>query len=149
MWPQDRMQFWEHSTLVGPARIGGQGSTLLSIAARRMSSIAPLTASSIPTLGVPRRWLSRSRRKRKRLSNLFAGLIPDSCPAVAAGDDPAQTGVSSITTQHDQDLARLAAGHETGWRDSRSIPAPWPDDIDDWRPETNQPVTPETGQAPF
>jgi hypothetical protein len=42
-----------------------------------------------------------------------------------------------------------ATGAETGWWDQDGRPAPWPDDIDDWRPETAEPITPEPGQPAF
>lgn len=35
---------------------------------------------------------------------------------------------------------------ESGWWDEQGRPAPWPDDIDEWRPFTADPVTPEPGQ---
>ena len=57
------------------------------------------------------------------------------------------TGPNRPGTSHDQCL--LAAGHETGFWDDHGLPAPWPDDIDDWRPTTNDPVTPEPAEAPF
>jgi hypothetical protein len=38
------------------------------------------------------------------------------------------------TPRHDHDLALLAAGHDTGFWDEPGRPAPWPDDIDEWRP---------------
>lgn len=37
--------------------------------------------------------------------------------------------------------ALLATGAETGFWDDRGVPAPWPDDIDDWTPVTGQPGT--------
>jgi hypothetical protein len=30
---------------------------------------------------------------------------------------------------HDEDLAHLAAGYQTGWWDDHGQPAPWPDDF--------------------
>jgi hypothetical protein len=53
-----------------------------------------------------------------------------------------------MNTDHD-DLARLAAGYETGFWDDHGRPAPWPDDLDEWRPTPSEPVTPEPGQPPF
>lgn len=32
-----------------------------------------------------------------------------------------------------------ATGAETGFWDDTGNPAPWPDDIDDWTPDTHQP----------
>ena len=45
--------------------------------------------------------------------------------------------------------ALLDTGTETGFWDEHGRPAPWPDDIHDWRPETPEPITPEPGQPPF
>jgi hypothetical protein len=42
-----------------------------------------------------------------------------------------------------------ATGAETGWWDEHGRPAPWPDDIQDWRPSTSEPVPPEPGRPPF
>ena len=42
-----------------------------------------------------------------------------------------------------------ATGAETGFYDEYGRPAPWPDDIDDWRPATGQPLTTEPGAQPF
>lgn len=41
------------------------------------------------------------------------------------------------------------AGTETGWWDDNGYITPWPHDIDDWRPWTPEPHTPEPGQPPF
>ena len=67
-----------------------------------------------------------------------------------------QTTQSSHGPSHsrDQDLARLGAGHETGWWDEHGQPAPWPEDFFDhdsgWHPTGCQdPITPEPGQPPF
>jgi hypothetical protein len=35
--------------------------------------------------------------------------------------------------------ALLATGTETGFWDEHGTPAPWPDDIDEWAPETHRP----------
>ena len=40
-------------------------------------------------------------------------------------------------------------GAETGFWDDHGRPAPWPDDIDDWRPATHDPNTPEPSQQTF
>jgi hypothetical protein len=53
---------------------------------------------------------------------------------------------------HDERAARNAALHagvETGFWDDQGRPAPWPDDIDDWEPDTADPITPEPGQPTF
>jgi hypothetical protein len=53
----------------------------------------------------------------------------------------------------DQRAARNAAlqatAAETGFWDEHGRPAPWPDDIDDWRPDTADPITPEPGEPIF
>jgi len=38
-----------------------------------------------------------------------------------------------------RNTALLATGAETGFWDDHGRPAPWPDDIDDWTPETRDP----------
>jgi hypothetical protein len=54
---------------------------------------------------------------------------------------------------HDEPVARnatlRATGVETGFWDQDGRPAPWPDDIDDWRPDTADPITTESGQPTF
>ncbi len=42
-----------------------------------------------------------------------------------------------------------ATGAETGFWDDHGRPAPWPSDIDEWRPATTRPSSPETGEEPF
>lgn len=42
-----------------------------------------------------------------------------------------------------------ATGADTGFWDDHGRPAPWPADIDEWRPATTEPVTFEPGQEPF
>jgi hypothetical protein len=37
--------------------------------------------------------------------------------------------------------ALLATGAETGFWDDHGNPAPWPDDIDHWTPDTSDPDT--------
>jgi hypothetical protein len=51
--------------------------------------------------------------------------------------------------QHQNDLAQLAAGRETGFWDDHGQPAPWPDDLDEWRPTTSDPVTRDRQEPPF
>jgi hypothetical protein len=45
--------------------------------------------------------------------------------------------------------APLAAGADTGFWDDHARPAPWPDDIDECRPTTGEPVNLEPGEEPF
>ena len=42
-----------------------------------------------------------------------------------------------------------AAGTETGFWDEHGVPAPWPDDIDEWRPSNTEPITRQPGEQPF
>jgi hypothetical protein len=51
--------------------------------------------------------------------------------------------------RHDHALALLAAGYDTGIWDEYGRPAPWPDDITEWRPVTRQPITVDPGEEPF
>ena len=43
----------------------------------------------------------------------------------------------------------LATGADTGFWDDQGRPAPWPDDIDEWRPSTSEPITLQPGEQPF
>lgn len=45
--------------------------------------------------------------------------------------------------------ASHAAGADTGFWDEHGRPAPWPDDIDEWRPATSEPTTLNPGEQPF
>jgi hypothetical protein len=38
---------------------------------------------------------------------------------------------------------------ETGFYDDNGRPAPWPDDIDQWRPETSKLTPHQPGEQPF
>jgi hypothetical protein len=44
------------------------------------------------------------------------------------------------------DAALHVTGADTSFWDHHGRPAPWPDDIDEWRPTT---FTPEPGDRPF
>jgi hypothetical protein len=48
-----------------------------------------------------------------------------------------------------RDLALLEAGYETGFWDDNGRPAPWPDDIDEWRPASYDPISLKPGEPPF
>jgi len=57
-----------------------------------------------------------------------------------------------IPTQAERETrnaALLAADTETGFWDDHGRPAPWPEDLKNWTPDTQQPRTPEPGQPPF
>jgi hypothetical protein len=40
-------------------------------------------------------------------------------------------------------------GEDSGFWNEHGRPAPWPDDFDEWRPATGEPITPEPGEQPF
>jgi hypothetical protein len=42
-----------------------------------------------------------------------------------------------------------ATGAPAGLWDDHGRPAPWPDDIDEWRPADGKPITREPGEQPF
>jgi hypothetical protein len=48
-----------------------------------------------------------------------------------------------------RNAALLADNIETGFWDEHGRPAPWPDDIDQWRPETGRPITDQPNGQPF
>jgi hypothetical protein len=43
----------------------------------------------------------------------------------------------------------LAHGHDSGFWDEHGVLALWPDDIEEWRPSTSEPVTSQPGEQPF
>lgn len=45
--------------------------------------------------------------------------------------------------------ALLATGHDSGFWDEHGQPAPWPNDINEWRPATSNHVTTDPGGQPF
>lgn len=45
--------------------------------------------------------------------------------------------------------ALLTSGVDSGFWDEHGRPAPWPDDIEKWRPSTSDPLTLELGEQPF
>jgi hypothetical protein len=48
-----------------------------------------------------------------------------------------------------RNAALAATGAETGFWDDDGRPAPWPDDIDHWHPESGQPATRQPDEQPF
>jgi len=42
-----------------------------------------------------------------------------------------------------------ATSRDSGFWDEHGQPAPWPDDIDEWRPVTGKPITLASGEEPF
>jgi hypothetical protein len=49
----------------------------------------------------------------------------------------------------ERNAALHATGADTGFWDEHGRPAPWPDDIDQWRPAAGGPITREPGEQPF
>jgi hypothetical protein len=45
--------------------------------------------------------------------------------------------------------ALAATGAETGFWDEQGRPAPWPDDIDQWQPETSNRTAHQPAEQPF
>jgi hypothetical protein len=45
--------------------------------------------------------------------------------------------------------ALQATGTDTGFWDDHGRPAPWPDDIDEWRPSTSEPISHEPAEQPL
>jgi hypothetical protein len=48
-----------------------------------------------------------------------------------------------------RNAALHATGADTGFWNELGRPAPWPDDIEEWRPSSSEPITPNPGQPPF
>jgi hypothetical protein len=61
----------------------------------------------------------------------------------------AHTGIPDRDTRAALNAALLATGADTGFWDEHGRPAPWPDDIDEWRPATAGPITLEPREQPF
>jgi hypothetical protein len=57
--------------------------------------------------------------------------------------------IPDATHRFELNAALHATGAETGFWDETGRPAPWPDDIEDWRPSTNEPITLEPDEQPF
>jgi len=45
--------------------------------------------------------------------------------------------------------ALLATGADSGFWDEHGRPAPWPDDIEEWRPVTSETNDSQPGEQPF
>ena len=63
------------------------------------------------------------------------------CDSETAVPDPAERAA--------RNAALLTDNIETGFWDDHGRPAPWPDDIDQWRPETGEHTIREPDQQPF
>lgn len=48
-----------------------------------------------------------------------------------------------------RNAALLTDNIETGFFDDHGRPAPWPDDIDDWRPTSSEPTSHQPGEQLF
>jgi hypothetical protein len=62
------------------------------------------------------------------------------------------TGDPAIPDPHERatlNTALLTDNIETGFWDEQGRPAPWPGDIDQWQPETGEPITHQPGEQPF
>ncbi|MGI5182523.1 hypothetical protein ACQEVZ_60530 [Dactylosporangium sp. CA-152071] len=58
-------------------------------------------------------------------------------------DNPGDPAIPGPADRVRLNAALAATGAETGFWDDRGRPAPWPDDIDEWQPETGEPGAPE------
>jgi hypothetical protein len=61
----------------------------------------------------------------------------------------AHTGTPDRDTRAALNAALLTTGADTGFWDENGRPAPRPDDIEEWRPTTGEPINPEPGEQPF
>ena len=61
----------------------------------------------------------------------------------------AHAWIPDRATRAELNAALLATGADTGFWDETGRPAPWPDDIDEWRPSTNEPLIADLGEPPF
>lgn len=61
----------------------------------------------------------------------------------------AHTTIPDRDTRAALNAALLTTGADTGFWDEHGRPAPWPDDIDQWRPCTTKPVELAVGEQPF
>ena len=59
------------------------------------------------------------------------------------------TGIPDRDTRAALNAELLTTGRDSGFWDEHGRPAPWPDDIDEWRPSTSDPLTLEPGDHPF
>ena len=65
-------------------------------------------------------------------------------------NDPADhRDIPSPAERRALNAALHTTGAETGFWDDDGRPAPWPDDIEEWEPETNQPAPRRQGEPPF
>jgi hypothetical protein len=46
-------------------------------------------------------------------------------------------------------VVQHATGADSGFWDHDGRPAPWPDDIDEWKPATNKPTITDHDEQPF
>jgi hypothetical protein len=64
-------------------------------------------------------------------------------------DPPSHPEIPTSDERAALNAALFATGTETGFWDDQGRPAPWPDDIDEWRPETGERATHESRRQPF
>lgn len=59
------------------------------------------------------------------------------------------TAIPDRDTRAALNAALLTTGADTSFWDHNRSPAPWPDDIEEWRPATAEPITFEPGEKPL
>jgi len=64
-------------------------------------------------------------------------------------DPTPHPGIPTSAERAALNAALFITGAETGFWDDQGRPAPWPDDIDDWRPEIRDNTTHDLHQQPF
>jgi hypothetical protein len=64
-------------------------------------------------------------------------------------DIPGELTVPGPAERARLNAALAATGTETGFWDDHGRPAPWPDDIDHWQPETSEAASRKPGEQPF
>lgn len=60
-----------------------------------------------------------------------------------------QPWIPAVAERARRNADLLAHGIDTGWYDARGVPAPWPDDIEEWRPATHQRTPLNPNEQPF
>jgi hypothetical protein len=60
-----------------------------------------------------------------------------------------QAWIPDAQQRAELNLALHATGVCTGFWDDLGQPAPWPDDIEEWRPSSSEPFTTEPGEQSF
>ncbi|GAA4477169.1 hypothetical protein [Phytohabitans houttuyneae] len=63
-------------------------------------------------------------------------------------DTPGDLTIPGPAERARRNAALAANGTETGFWDDHGRPAPWPEDIDHWHPETSEPATQKPRKQP-